>query len=56
MAHLSENIKTRVDPELKAALERQAAAESRDPAQLVRNILRDAMVAVGQLEPAASRG
>lgn len=55
-ASLTENIKTRVDAELKAAIERQAAKEGREPAQLIRNTLRDAMVAAGQLEAAVTRG
>jgi hypothetical protein len=56
MAHLSVNLKTRVDAELAEALERQAAQERRTVAQLVRNLLREAMVAAGRLEEDLHRG
>lgn len=54
MSALTERIQSRVEPELKEALERQAQAEGRDLAQLVRVLLRAAMVLAGQLERAAS--
>lgn len=56
MAHLSVNLKTRVDAELAAALEIQAAEEGRTVAQLVRNLLREAMIDAGRIEAAVQRG
>lgn len=55
MAGLTEVLKTRIDVQLREALERQAAQEGRDVSQLVRVILRDRMVADGQLEAAIAR-
>lgn len=51
-AHLSEVVRARVDHELYAALERQAQSEGRDLSQLVRNLLRSAMIDAGQLQAA----
>lgn len=56
MPHLTAILKVRMDEELRAALERQAALEGRDVSQLARNVLRAEMVAQGQLEEAAARG
>lgn len=49
-AGLTEVLKTRIDAELREALERQAAKEGRDVSQLVRRILREKMELEGQLE------
>jgi predicted HicB family RNase H-like nuclease len=50
MAGLTEVLKTRIDAELREALERQAAKEDRDVSQLVRRILREKMELEGQVE------
>lgn len=56
MALLTEVINVRVEAELRAALERQAEKEGREIGQLVRNTLRAAMIAAGELEAAVQRG
>lgn len=50
MAGLTEVLKIRTDVELREALDRQAAKEGRELAQLVRRILREKMELEGQLE------
>lgn len=55
MSRLTETLKVRIEPELLAALERQAAAEQRDLSQMVRVLLRSQMVLQGQLAAAITR-
>jgi plasmid stability protein len=55
MAGLTEVLKTRIDAELREALDRQAAREGREVSQLVRRILRAAMEREGQLEAVIQR-
>jgi hypothetical protein len=55
MSRLTETLKVRIEPELLAALERQAQAEQRDLSQMVRVLLRSQMVLAGQIQAAASR-
>lgn len=45
----------RLDADLRAALIRQANREARDVSQLIRNVLRRAMIEAGQLEEAPQR-
>lgn len=56
MADLNAEVKIRVEEEIREALERIAAREDRKPAAIARRLLREGLVAAGELEAAASRG
>jgi len=53
--NLTETVRARVDKPLADALARQAAKEGREVSQLIRNLLRSAMVEAEQLSPAVQR-
>jgi hypothetical protein len=53
--NLTEVVRARVDRDLADALARQAVKEGREVSQLVRNTLRAAMVAAGQLSEVIER-
>lgn len=53
---LTEQVKVRIEPELKAGLEREAMSAERTPAAIARRAIREYLIRKGQLAEGYPRG